>query len=388
MLSRTKGLIGDLENLGNLIVMRYHPWLFGVLLMLQFLGADLGAQEQRGIWLTDVASFALDSEQGIKEVVQHCKRAGIQQIYVVVWNRGYTLYPSEVMQRIFGKKVAPRFADRDMLEALITAAHLENMKVHAWFEFGFSCSYQQPDGGHILKAKPHWAALDVHGKLVSKNGFQWMNAFAPEVQQFLLSLIEEVVRNYDIDGIQGDDRLPANPSTAGYDPLTTALYREAHDGQEPPRAYKDSYWITWRANQLNQFAKRIYRSVKAIKPEMVVSMAPSSYPWSKEEYLQDWPTWVQEGWVDYVIPQIYRYDIEAYTKTLDANLGYMPKDKLGMFIPGVLLKVDGYVPTDTFLEAMVKTNRSRGLNNEVFFFYEGLKDHPKFFNSIYPNSQK
>ena len=56
---------------------------------------------------------------------------------------------------------------------------------------------------------------------MTKNKFQWMNAFHPEVQDFMLDLISEILFSYPtIDGIQGDDRLPALPSTAGYDEYT------------------------------------------------------------------------------------------------------------------------------------------------------------------------
>jgi uncharacterized lipoprotein YddW (UPF0748 family) len=354
------------------------------LLFLLLTSAFSGAQSQKGIWLTDVASEALDSKEGIQEVVQRCKLYGIDQIYVVVWNRGYTLYPSEIMEQKFGKKIVPRFSGRDMLQELIEIAHAGGLKVHAWFEFGFSSSYQEEDGGHIIRTKPEWSAIDNQGKLVSKNGFQWMNAFDPEVQSFLLSLITEVVENYDIDGIQGDDRLPANPSTAGYDPLTISLYQKEHNGANPPEGYKDSLWVDWRAKKLNLFAKEIHETVKGIKPNIAVTMAPSIFPWSKEEYLQDWPTWVENGWVDQIIPQVYRYSIKAYTQTLDANLEFMPAAKRTKLIPGMLLKVGDYNPSKRFLKKMIKTNRKRGLKNEVFFFYEGLKDHEKFFEKEYP----
>ncbi len=357
---------------------------FFLLALLVFVVSRTTAQSQKGIWLTDVASEALDSREGIQEVVERCKIYGIEQIYVVVWNRGYTLYPSDIMAKEFGKKVAPRFANRDMLKELIEIAHAEGLKVHAWFEFGFSSSYQEESGGHILRAKPKWKAVDVEGNLVSKNGFQWMNAFDPEVQKFLLSLILEVVTNYDIDGIQGDDRLPANPSMAGYDELTVALYKSEHRGKEPPKDYKNSDWVNWRANRLNLFAKNLYDSVKAIKPKVLVTMAPSIYPWSKEEYLQDWPSWVKNGWVDAIIPQVYRYNIKDYTSTLDTNLQFMPKGKGTKMIPGILLKVDDYTPSKKFLKRMIKVNRKRGLNSEVFFFYEGLKKHEHFFKTIYP----
>ncbi|MEA1784812.1 family 10 glycosylhydrolase [Arenibacter sp. GZD96] len=344
---------------------------------------NIFSQSEKGVWLTDIASEALDSREGIREVVQRCKVYGIDHIYVVVWNRGYTLYPSTVMETEFGKKVAPRFAGRDILQELIEEAHAEGLKVHAWFEFGFSSSYQEPDGGHILRAKPDWQALDHNKKLVSKNGFQWMNAFHPEVQQFLLSLIKEVVQNYNIDGIQGDDRLPANPSTAGYDPFTIDLYKKEHDGKFPPEDYKNEDWINWRAQKLNLFAQEVYQTVNALNPQVAVTMAPSIFPWSKEEYLQDWPTWVQNGWVDKIIPQVYRYNIKAYTQTLETNLNFMPFPKRKDFIPGILLKVDEYTPSHRLLKKMIKVNRKNGLKSEVFFFYEGLKLHSNFFKKEY-----
>lgn len=354
------------------------------ILLLMFWSVDMFCQSQKGVWLTNVASEALDHKEGIEEVVRRCKTIGIDQIYVVVWNRGHTLYPSDVMQGSFGIKVMPRFAKRDFLKELIAEAHSNGIKVHAWFEFGFSSSYMEEDGGHILRKMPHWKALDNEANLVTKNGFQWMNAFHPEVQEFLLSLIAEVVNNYDIDGIQGDDRLPANPSTAGYDPYTISLYKKEHQGLLPPQDHKQKDWIDWRAQKLDLFAKKVYQTVKAIDPEVLVTMAPSIYPWSKEEYLQNWTAWLEQGWVDVIIPQVYRYDIEAYESTLSMNLEFISEENKTKFVPGVLLKVGDYVPSETFLRNMIQTNRRYGLKSEVFFFYEGLKEHETFFNNTYP----
>lgn len=341
------------------------------------------AQSQKGVWLTDIASKALDNRKGINKVVRDCKKFGIDNIYVVVWNRGHTLYPSDIMEDTFGVKILPRFSKFDFLKALIEEAHRHNIKVHAWFEFGFSSSYKKADGGHILRKKPHWKAIDNHGHLVSKNDFQWMNAFHPEVQDFLLSLIEEVLDKYDVDGIQGDDRLPANPSTAGYDSYTLSVYKNEHNGTSPPQDYTDANWIKWRAKKLDLFAKKIYETVKSKNPNTMVSMAPSIYPWSKEEYLQNWPTWVENGWVDAIIPQIYRYNITTYNEALRSNLDFVSDENRSKFIPGVLLKVDDYSPSESFLKEMIQSNRSNGLKDEVFFFYEGFKTHKSFFKNSY-----
>ena len=108
-----------------------------------------------------------------------------------------------------------------------------------------------------------------------------MNAFDPEVQDFMISLLVEAVENYDLDGIQGDDRLPALPSLAGYDSLTVARY-ENEFGSQPPKNYLDSQWVDWRAGLLNQFMKRIHDELKAVDPEIIISVSPSIFPWSKE----------------------------------------------------------------------------------------------------------
>lgn len=337
----------------------------------------------RGVWLTNVDSKVLSSQKNIDEAVEHCSSVGINTIFVVTWNKAMTTYPSSVVKALTGVEIDTLYIGRDPLKELITSAHKKDIKVIAWFEFGFSTSFKQ-NGGKILQLKPEWAALNNEGKLVTKNGFEWMNGFHPDVQDFMLSMILEVVKNYDVDGIQGDDRLPAMPSESGYDKYTINRYRTENGGQNPPKAFKDPAWIQWRADILNLFMKKIYLSVKAVKPNIVVTMAPSIYPWSKEEYLQDWPTWLNNGYVDQIIPQNYRYDLKRYRESLDEIVNkQIDKDKLNRFYPGILLKVGKYYPSQKFLAEMINENRKHGVNGEVFFFYEGLKKYPNFFKNLY-----
>lgn len=337
----------------------------------------------RGVWLTNVDSQVLNSKENIDEAVELLDILGFNSIFVVVWNKAMTTYPSSIMKNLTGIEIDTNFKGRDPLKELIDAAHKRNIKVFAWFEFGFSSSYKE-NGGIILSKKPEWAAKDQKGNLVTKNGFEWMNGFHPEVQNFLLSLIMEVVRNYDVDGIQGDDRLPALPSEAGYDDYTINLFKSQHNNQAPPNDYKDEYWVKWRANLLTDFMQRIYDSVKTFNPDLIVSMAPSIYPWSKEEYLQDWPEWMRRGLVELIIPQVYRYNIEDYTFALNEIVeNQINKNDFHKFYPGVLLKVGSYQPDEKFLRQMIELNRQKGINGEVFFFYEGIKKYPELFKEFY-----
>lgn len=336
----------------------------------------------RGAWVTTTASTALNSRTDIKTTVATFKAAGMNHIFVVVYNNARTIYPSTVMQNLTGKRQLEAFQGRDPLQEMIDEAHSAGMKVHAWFEYGFASSFSA-SGGSIIQAKPHWASRNSSGTLVVKNGFDWLNAFHPEVQDFLMDLVKEVATKYNVDGIQGDDRLPAMPSEGGYDTYTVNMYKAEHAGANPPSNFKDAGWIQWRAKKLNSFMKRMYTEVKALKPNMKLIMSPSVYPFSLNEYLQDWPTWVDSSWVDGIIPQIYRYDIGGYKATLLAQKPYF-KNKLDLFTPGVLLKVANYLPSDQFLTEMIAANRAEGLKGEVFFFYEGVKDKINFFALQYP----
>lgn len=367
-------------------------YLLAPALMLLACHAKLGDPSQavgkstpvRGVWLTNVASTALDSRENIREAVRLCDELGFNTIFVVTWNRGYTLYPSKVLESVTGDLIDPRFAGRDPLQELVEEAKEAGIGVHAWFEFGFAASYEDSTGGPLIKAKPHWASLDASGRLTEKNEFQWMNAFHPEVQAFIKSLVLEVIENYDVHGIQGDDRLPALPSNGGYDEFTRGLYAKEHTGEMPPADYQDSAWIKWRSGKLNSFLAGLVKDVRSKKPGVIISMAPSIYPWSEENYLQDWPTWVSTGLVDWIIPQVYRYDFEKYTaevnKILDSQLGNFDRSR---FFPGVLLQVDQYNPSAELLEKKIAFNRKHGIEGEVFFFYEGIKKFKPFFRERY-----
>lgn len=343
------------------------------------------AEPVRGVWVANVGSDSLYSADGIRETVATCKTAGINTIFVVTWNRGHTLYPSAVMQREFGVTIDPRLAGRDPLEELIDEAHAADIRVVAWFEFGFSCSYGRSDGGPLIAKRPEWAAIGPDGELVSRNGFQWMNGFDPAVQDFLLDLLKEAVENYNLDGVQGDDRLPALPNTAGYDAKTVARYKADHNGADPPANPYDAEWTQWRADRLSEFVERAYSELKAIDPDLCVSWAPSVYPWSKQNYLQDWPRWLREGWGDLFCPQVYRKSPEAYASTLRPIVEQqVAAEDLARVAPGLLIALaDGYDISSEEIASMVQSNRDAGFEGEVFFYYDGLKQHAELFDRLY-----
>jgi uncharacterized lipoprotein YddW (UPF0748 family) len=329
--------------------------------------------EVRGVWLTTTDSKVFNSKQNIAEAMNFLAETGFNLVFPVVWNNAATLYPSRVMRENFGLEIDPRFAGRDPLGELITEAKRVGLAVIPWFEYGFACSYNQ-NGGRILAKKPEWAARDAQGKLLQKNQFEWMNALDPEVQNFLLSLIVEVVKNYDIAGIQGDDRLPALPSEGSYDSRTVERYFRQFN-QNPPANAKDPQWLQWRADILSNFLTRLYRDLIAIKPDILISMSPSVYPWGLQEYLQDSQAWSDQGLIDIIHPQLYRRDFEGYKLLLERLISQQFTSlQLPTLIPGILLKVGTYRISPELLLQKIQYNRERNIQGEAHFFYEGLRE--------------
>jgi uncharacterized lipoprotein YddW (UPF0748 family) len=329
----------------------------------------------RGTWITNVASDVLRSRENIKKAVLQSKAAGLTDLFVVVWNKGVTMYPSKVLNSYIQQKQDTNYLGRDPLQEIIEEAHKEGLRVHAWFEFGFSYAYKDSNNTWVNRF-PDWVGRDSKGGALQKNGFFWWNALHPGPQKLLKQLVLEVVKNYAVDGIQGDDRLPAMPAEGGYDTYTQQRYKQER-GLKVPADPKAESFLQWKADKLSEYGKELYLAVKKQRPGCIVSWAPSIFPWSKEQYLQDWPTWLKDGYADYIIPQLYRYKIGDYEKVLSALVDQVPKELRSRVFPGILTSLgDGYQATTEMMQEMIALNRKYGFQGEVFFYFETMNRNP------------
>lgn len=330
----------------------------------------------KGVWLTNVASDILDSSENINNAIQVIAETGFKVIFPVVWNKGYTLYPSQVMKENFGNKytIDPKYIidKRDPLQEIITASKKVNLKVIPWFEYGFAYSHSSINNvakfqfESKLKQK-NWLAYDSEQKILTKNGFQWLNALDNQVQNFILSLILEVVKNYEIDGIQGDDRLPAFP-------VEGVFYKHKFVNKFINKI-EPKFLLQKEANILTKFMSKIYQEVKAINPNLIVSIAPHPEKFGFKEYLQDWKTWLNLNVIDAIHPQLYARNVSKYKALCQDNFTIINEKDRHKFSPGVLLKIGDFRLNCDDLWSIIKYNRNLGIKGEVFFFWEGLKDN-------------
>lgn len=327
----------------------------------------------QGVWIANHPhSKVLTSLENIKKAIKYLKEKGFNTIFPVIWNRGYTLYPSAVMQSYNFPIIDPFYGqqNRDPIAEIITEAHQNKIAVIPWFEYGFAASHLI-SGGHLLKQNPHWKAINYRRERVTHGGLTWMNGFHPEVQQFMLQLVLEVITKYDVDGIQGCDRFPAAPIQSGYDTYTISKYQTQFN-QSPPDNYKNSQWLQWRANLLTNFLAHLYRQIKKTKPNILVSLAPAVYPFCLENLLQDSKTWVDRDLVDIIHPQIYRSDFFRYRHEVNQIRKHFKSSDLAKFAPGIALKANNKYISNSDLQKMLQLNKKTGFCGQVIFHYEEL----------------
>lgn len=347
--------------------------------------SDFTRKVVRGVWVSDVGSDVFASRANITECVNICRDIGINTIFVVTYNDAKTKYKSQVMKEYMGVEIDPKYAGRDPLAEMIEAAKPLGIKVVAWFEYGFASVYGDNTGGALVARYPSWASRDAAGNITEKNKFYWLDAFNPDVQQFVKKLMVEVVQKYpDLAGVQGDDRLPALASNGGYNSTVTARYK-TETGRTAPSNYLDNHWLQWRADKLSDFGEYIFKHIKSLEGSKMVSWSPSPFSWSLQNYLQDWPEWLKRGIVDHIHPQLYRYNFNDYKATLDQALNTMSpfNFKELIFSPGILVGIgSGDAITPEILDQKLAYNRQRGIEGETYFYYERIRKNKGFQDVI------
>jgi uncharacterized lipoprotein YddW (UPF0748 family) len=328
--------------------------------------------EIHGVWLTNVDSNVLFKRDRINEAVSELARLKFNQIYPVVWNWGYTTYPSAVAQQTIGSAVDPRpdsLQNRDALAEIIQASHAKGIKVIPWFEFGFMAPL---DSGLAMR-RSDWLTMKQDGSQIWMEGIYprvWLNPLRPEVQKFMRDLVLEVVTKYDVDGIQFDDHFGL-PFEFGYDDFTIALYKQENKGKLPPPNPKDPAWIKWRADKITEFTKQLFRDVKAQKSNVIFALSPNNYDFSINHSLQDWRRWEREGFVEELSLQVYRDSLTSFQNELDRPEVKAAKQHIPVTV-GVLSGLRSKPVSMQQIKTQVQMVRDRKFAGVSFFFYETL----------------
>lgn len=270
------------------------------------------ARETRGAWVTAWTSGFFTRQQ-VESTVAAAKNAGLNALFIQVRKNADAYYKSDTEP--LGSGVSPGF---DPLACMIEKAHAEGIEVHAWVN---SCRIWTAkdlpkDPKHIANRHIEWLNKDVNGGTRANEGL-YLDPGIPEVRDYIASVAQEIVRKYDIDGINLDYiRYPGKEW--GYSDLALEQYNGAPSGSRPDPS--DAKWLQWRRDQVTALVRLVRNKVGAVKPNIAISAC--TVPWgdcpanwaNASPYAivcQDWKLWAADGLVDANMPMNYKSEGSA-----------------------------------------------------------------------------
>ncbi len=278
-------------------------------------------REFRGIWVATVANIDWPSKPGLSTqqqkdeliaLLDKCVELKLNAVIFQVRTAADALYQSDIepwSPYLTGKMGQAPEPFYDPLAFAIEEAHKRGLELHAWFNpyrALFSSNGDNVSADHISQTNPD----DV----ISYGPYLWMVPTSELVQQRAIDVMVDVARRYDVDGIHIDDYFYP--------------YREQDEqGNDVPfpddkswEAYKDSGGklsrSDWRRKAVDDFVERLYKEVKQVKPHAMVGVSPIGI-WKPghpeqirginqyESIYADAKKWLNKGWADYFVPQIY-----------------------------------------------------------------------------------
>jgi uncharacterized lipoprotein YddW (UPF0748 family) len=231
-------------------------------------------------------------------------------------------YPSDVLPQ-----KDPVRTD-DELAAAVRAARRHGVELHVW-RINWALYGASP--GQLAELEEAGRLQrDARGGLARDDpdvGVDWLCPSQPENRSLEAEAMLEVVRRYDVDGVQFDYMRFPGEDYCFCDSCKTRFQREAHVAVErwPDGVLGDgrlaAQWREWRRDLLTGVAVEIADQIHSADPECFVSLASWPHLEGGRELLgQDWPEWLRAGALDFVCPMDYTLDEEELAEVLESHV--------------------------------------------------------------------
>jgi len=357
------------------------------------------AREYRAAWIATVANIdwpstnSLTVAQQKAELIAILDRAAELRLNAVIFQVRPgcdALYDSKIepwseyLTGVMGRAPSPFY---DPLAFAIEQAHNRGLELHAWFNpyRARHASAKSPvSSNHISKKRP--SLVRSYGRSL------WLDPGEKEVQDYSLSVVMDVVRRYDVDGIHFDDYFypykergadgkdidfPDAPSWAKYG-SSSGLSRD-----------------DWRRQNVNVFIERVYKSIKAAKPWVKFGISPfgiwrpGNPPQVKgldqySELYADAKKWLNNGWCDYFAPQLY-WSIDSREQSYPVLLKWWAEqnEKHRHLVPGInTTRAPRTWKPDEIVNQITLTRRQQGASGHVHWNMSSLMRSAELRNTL------
>ncbi|MBQ8867625.1 MAG: family 10 glycosylhydrolase [Bacteroidaceae bacterium] len=270
-------------------------------------------REFRGAWIQCVngqfmGMGSAELQRTLTSQLDSLQKAGINAIIFQVRPEADALYPSEYepwsryLTGVQGQAPNPYW---DPLQFMVEQCHGREMEIHAWIN-----PYRAKTKGTTALASNHPARLHPE-RFVAYDGLLCFDPGLPENRKYICNVVADIVTRYDVDGLHMDDYFYPYPvdGLPFNDDVTFATYG---------RGFADRG--DWRRDNVNKLIREVQQTVRSVKPWVKFGISPFGIWRNKksdpqgsdtnglqnyDQLYADIRLWVDEGWIDYNIPQVY-----------------------------------------------------------------------------------
>jgi uncharacterized lipoprotein YddW (UPF0748 family) len=277
----------------------------------------LATTEMRGVWLATVTNRDWPSQPGLTaaeqraELIAHLETAVRNRLNTVIFQVRPTadaLWPSPYEPwSSYLTGTQGRSPGWDPLGTAVAEAHARGLELHAWFNPYRIAMHTDPTrlvASHPARTHPHW--------VVAYGGKLYYNPGLPEVRAFVQNAMLDAVKKYPVDAVHFDDYFYPYP-VAGQTFDDDAAY-DRYGAAFPNRA-------AWRRDNTDKLVLEMARRIREIRPTTRFGISPFGV-WRNaatdsrgsdtragvqtyDDLHADTRKWVREGWIDYIVPQLY-----------------------------------------------------------------------------------
>lgn len=285
------------------------------LLILSILCLNAIAQQKRefrGAWIQCVngqfEGMGRDAMQKtLSNQLDELQKDGVNAIFFQVRAECDALYPSKIepwsrfLSGTQGKAPNPYW---DPLKWMIEQCHKRGMELHAWIN-----PFRAKTKGTKSLAINHIGILRP-GLVFNYDNTWILNPGIADTRDYICSIVDDIVKRYDVDGLHIDDYFYPYPVKGEVIP----------DEQLFQQSTGFSNIEDWRRDNVNIFIKQLAQTVHKRKPWVKFGVSPFGIYRNKkndpngsdtkglqnyDDLYADVLLWINNGWIDYCVPQIY-----------------------------------------------------------------------------------
>lgn len=357
-------------------------------------GEYIPKREFRGAWMQVVNGqyqhlTSAQQQQRLLEQLDALQKVGVNAVFFQVRPEADALYLSyyEPWSRFLtGQQGRTPDEDWDPLLFMIDECHARGMELHAWIN-PYRASLKGLDKSALHYKHPY---VRYPERFVDYDGMLIFNPALQLNRDYICSVVTDIVRRYDVDGLHIDDYFYPYP-VAGKE------FPDDEDFISDPRGFKNK--DDWRRDNVNLLIEQVSATVRKVKPWVKFGVSPFgiyhndrgdgdyTVPGSATRGLQNYDDlyadvllWVHKGWVDYTVPQLYwqighpTADYATLITWWAENAGERPLF-IGQDLERSLQYADPKNPSHNQLESKFAMQRSEPTSGYCWWYADAVRTH-------------